>query len=74
MTATTITADVGDLKPGVGLPAFSVSAGGTPGARGVTVILDWAKIGATGGLLDVVNTLERITQVVREQGVALPKS
>lgn len=72
MATTTITADVGDQKPGVGLPAMSVAGGGSAGSRGVTLIIDWSKVTATGGLRDLVGTIERMAEHVREMGVNLP--
>jgi hypothetical protein len=75
MTATTLTFDLGDQKPGVGNPPGSIATGGTIGARCLTLIIDWAKVTPDKGTqLEMVQTLERMAQVVREQFGSLPRS
>ena len=64
MATTTISADVGDQKS-----TITASAGGTAGTRGVQVIIDWSKV---TNQLELVNTLTRVRDVVRETFKSLP--
>lgn len=66
MAASTLTANVGDTAASV-----VVTAGGTPGARAVTVIVDRSKIDDTG---DVDTVLRRIADAYRERWPGLPKA
>ena len=64
MATTTINADVGDQKH-----TITASAGGAAGTRAVQVVIDWSKV---TNQLELVNTLTRVRDIVRETFKSLP--
>lgn len=54
MTATTIVANPVDTPTSV-----SVAAGGTPGGRGVSIIVDWSKVESQTALITTLETIKR---------------
>lgn len=61
MATATITADVHDSRENI-----SITEGGTPGSRAVTVILDDTKI-AMADTLAIETTLRRIAEAIRAE-------
>lgn len=66
MAASTLTANIGDTSE-----TIEVSAGGTPGARAITVIIDRTKIDAT---LDVATVMHRLADAYRLRWPGVPQA
>lgn len=66
MTATTLLANPTDVPAEV-----SIAAGGTPGARGVAIVVDLSKVGSQ---IELVNALDTIKRAVVQLGSWPPAS